>query len=268
MSGMVEIMIQELDRAVQFGRQLLLTQDLDPVYTMVYRSNIPQEAKARFCLAYWCFYNVGIAGEVAAAPSIENYFERLRVGLKNDKRGTERRFFWGKQAENCIDWLQERGDPAETVSWIFSTRDLPLINKRINQIPAFGPWIAWKIADMGERVLGYAVDFSDAVDYLFKDPVQGAAQIFWGDWRQPISDEELRETIAALDRAFQGMLAPPLHDRPINLQEIETVFCKYKAFRKKVYWVGKDIRDVTNKLEGYRGYAPLFRMSIPREVPR
>jgi Holliday junction DNA helicase RuvB len=45
----------------EFGVQLLLTEDLDPVYPMLHRANLLTEILYPFLFGYWCFYHVGVA---------------------------------------------------------------------------------------------------------------------------------------------------------------------------------------------------------------
>jgi hypothetical protein len=114
----------------------------------------------------------------------------------------------------------------------------------------FGDWIAFKVADMAERVLDVVVDFSNCELGIYKDPRQGAALALTGDWKTPISDQQLK---IAVDKYVgywrrKHAKAPPAKDRLVNVQEIETIFCKYKSHVKGHYPLGKDTAEYRQKL--------------------
>jgi hypothetical protein len=49
----------------------------------------------------------------------------------------------------------------------------------------------------------------------------------------------------------ENLLAPPFQDRPINIQEVETVLCKYKAHCYGFYPYGNDTVHVAKALDGW-----------------
>lgn len=161
--------------------------------------------------------------------------------------------------------LETIGSPEKVVHHMFSSLDYQSCVDRIQEIPMFGPWISWKACDMGERVLGFKVDFSQASLAIYRDPRQGAALLLYGDWQHSISDRDLTRIAQGVVRQF-NYLAPPRYDRRLNIQEAETVLCKYKAYWKGSYWVGKDIKDVTESLEE-AGFKNLVK-AMPAEIER
>jgi len=121
-------------------------------------------------------------------------------------------------------------------------------------LPLFGPWIAFKIADMLERVLYTPVDFSQCqLLALYREPRLGAEHIA-EIWKLDTPDLALRAMIARL-RVKQPRWAPPTFDRLCNVQEAETVLCKYKSYLNGHYYVGKDILEVAHGLEQYASRA-------------
>jgi hypothetical protein len=130
-----------------------------------------------------------------------------------------------------------------------ATQSCSDVMRRAQEHVGFGPWIAFKIADMAERVMGVPVSFTDAEVFVFKDPAK-AAVMTWLVWHpeltQPIADAPgvepnnvaagpaaraalLREVVSRLTHEFRDLPAPPGWDRPVALNEIETVLCKWKA---------------------------------------
>lgn len=242
---------RQLQNAIDFGRRLIETGDLDPVYNMLDNQRaMGQMELSRWCLAYWMFYHPGVASKVT---EMYDYWGALKDSLQTEPRGTERRHFRGQKALDAIDWFERSGvRPAIRVNNTFYGRTMfTEIRDKVMEWPQFGPWIAFKVADMGERVLGHAVDFSDCELFMYRDPVKGAALIYHGDQKHPITKDEMREVLEALRHGLRDLSAPPTGDRVLNLQEFETVLCKYKSHYNGHYPVGKDTREILNMLKGY-----------------
>ena len=78
----------------------------------------------------------------------------------------------------------------------------------------FGPWIAFKIGDMLERIVGVWVDFSDSDVFMFDTPKQ-AAYLWYGEE----SETAIHESVKYLDEHLGNRLAPPSFNRSLNIQE-------------------------------------------------
>ena len=214
----------------EMGIQMLATEDLDPVYVMLrgaVKQGLDRDTLKRFMLAYWCFYNCGVAAYIA--ESHDFYGHMWRCIAARVPRGMERRYFWGKQANNAIQFLEQSGTPEHIVDDMCNHTDFWDVYNAVCAYTGFGPWMGWKIADMAETVLRYDVDFSTATLGIYKDPVAGAAVIRFKDRYHPITDNELGEVVDDIITTFKDVLAPPNLNRPVNIQEAETILCKYKA---------------------------------------
>lgn len=291
---------------VEFGTALLKTGDLDPVYTALSAEPRDSAAEDRLLLAYWCFYHLGFAAYAAEAKTEPEFWRRMETAAANESpvpsrllaghvhpgspgtrwpRGSERRHFRGTAAIESVAYLKARHRTAqnavEYVTWGGEAVNFSNVRARVLGWPAFGPWMAFKIADMAERVLSYPVDFSDCELGIYKDPRQGAAVAFiqeapkprhweqaYGDgykhdpWNYPISDDELRETAAANIKLFKKHKAPPFGDRAVNVQEVETIFCKYKSHLKGHYEVGKDTHEIGQGLLGWGDLAEELNQNL------
>ena len=51
--------------------------------------------------------------------------------------------------------------------------------------------------------------------------------------------------------------------RRVNVQEVETIFCKYKSHLKGHYPVGKDSEEIRHALEGWGDTAQELQKYIP-----
>lgn len=233
----------------KFGLALLDTLDLDPLYVLLAEAEpVLGEARLkRWLLAYWCFYSAATASRIV---EYDDFYGAMWLALDgNWPHGRERRHFRGTSAAKALRYLVNFGKPEQVVDAMLRGTDFQTIAQHVQQFPLFGPWISWKIADMAERVLAQPVDFSNASLGIYRDPVQGAAYIRFKDKHHPITLEELDQVVARVTTTFADCLAPPYFDRPFNIQEAETVLCKYKAHCLWHYYPGMDIDEVAEGLE-------------------
>lgn len=266
-----------------FGEALLSTGDLDPVYLAIQNAQLDDAELHRLCLAYWCFYSLGTAAYIAhkgKTPKVfwtlmmmaahnDEFFKDLPTYGKADKpwpRGAERRHFRAANAIGPMRYLSEHYKTATDAihgfigkpDWADAT--FKQVASRVERHPGFGPWMSFKIADMGERVLGFNIDFSDCALNMYKDPTQGAAVGYleamkdktWqgNPWDYPIGADGIRYAVDYYTKAFKKH-EPPGGGRKVNVQEVETIFCKYKSHLKGHYPLGKDTRDVHHGLQGW-----------------
>ena len=234
----------------KFGADLINTFDLDPIYPMAAMSIGDERVMKRFLLAYWCYYDAGVSAYVAEQPS-KDFYRIMLHGLGTWPRGMERRHFRGEQAARALDGLLAYGGPEKVVDAMTQHRTFQGISRAVQAFTGFGPWISWKIADMAERVLQYPIKFNDANLGIYKDPRQGAAFILTGDKTYKIADEQLDDVVKFMLVDFQHFKAPPYNDRPVNVQEIETILCKYKAHCYGHYPMGNDSYHVEKSLNGW-----------------
>jgi hypothetical protein len=301
-----------------FGRELLRTNDLDPVYVLLWEAQLPRPVLYRWLLAYFCFYHVGTACWITQAYAGKRfridskYWERFEqaASSKDYPRAHERRHYRGKNAMDSYHFLREKGIDAlfQPLIDYGTDTDTPLgvVMKGVQQWKGFGPWIAFKVADMLERLNIVRVSFDDGAAFLFDSPREGAEML----WANLHNDEEripddvgrwaVRMILIGLSASSSGSvawvkgtaphsrpvsgapcppdasggavlvsrrgaritdpvqskwhdllysekmltapLAPPRYERPINVQEVETILCKYKAYMNGHYRVGEDIR--------------------------
>lgn len=141
--------------------------------------------------------------------------------------------------------------------------DYESVARRAQQHHGFGPWISFKIADMIDRVLGHHVDFTQAQVFMFTDPVKSALML----WRlrtgmpekaQPKDQQRaITQVVEYLTEHFSGYTAPPAHDRPVGLQEVETILCKWKSSMNGHYPLWNDTDEINLSLRKWSSVAPL-----------
>lgn len=278
-----------------FGRELLRTNDLDPIYVALVGAekagDYSREQLNRWMVAYWCFYHAGVASFLSEKEG-EEFWHWFEVAAVNEAetpvggrwpRGHERRHFRGKVALETFDDLRARyGERPHVFAAYCAHTNLPgdrlsfkEVSKRAQEHRGFGPWIGFKIADMVDRVLGVPVDFDQAAVFMFKDP-EKAAMMLWEERaapKYPARARPKRDVILGhitdyLIKEFEEFRAPPFRDRPVNIQEVETVLCKWKSHMNGHYPLQNDIREINEglRLWGERSDAArAFLAHMPKE---
>ena len=275
-----------------FGRVLITSGDLDPIYIALRRllrgGVWDRNMVDRWMIAYWCFYHAGVASHMCEYTN-DAFWEQMMLAAVNDTespaggrwpRGGERRHFRAANAVKAIEYMRKRWPvPSMMVGYLSagSTPAQPLtlkeVSRRTQEHVGFGPWIGFKVADMLERILDCPVDFTLAEVFMFKDPEKAALKLF--EMREghkyPEGAKLKREVILKnvteyLQATFADLKAPPGGDRPINIQEVETVLCKWKSHMNGHYPLLNDITEINEGLKAWpNGAARLFRANMPEE---
>jgi len=256
--------------AVEFGRDLITTQDLDPVYSAIHGAGLDYETRARLLLTYSCLYHLGASVTIGQHEEAD-YWDALMVAAVNDclkwPRGSERRHWRGQQAIQTVQYLRDKyKHPEDVVNHWANGGDnsFTAVTKRVQEIPIFGPWIGFKACDMLERVMGNTVDFSTCTFGVYKEPRAAAALILTGDAEANIADSDLEGVMKKMMRPeYLGSLkAPPDFSRVVNVQEIETCLCKFKSHVNGHYPPGKDTLEVLHGLKESRWQNPITRRMV------
>lgn len=291
----------------EFGDLLIRTQDLDPAYVGLVGAGLGRDQLCRWLLAYWCFYHVGAACWLSEFKGKE-YWELMLEAAENTKgpnlrkmpgerwpRAAERRHFRGQK---CVDavlwfWAGHAKDPEHYVLQFIAPNDNgserqwteKVIMSRVQEWPMFGPWIAFKAADMLERCAGVPVKFDANLGLMYEEPraaLNLLAQKNMTETHQEITQSSTQgnssfstsvdrkmtaeEWYNLLSMYFRAQLAPPALDRVCGPQELETVLCKWKSYMGGHYHVGKDIHDHRGALAGWGSTATSMLAKMPREV--
>lgn len=247
---------------IEFGEYLLNRQDLDPVYIGLQGLEFSPGHLASWLLSYWCFYHAGVS---CALTESHNYWDDMIdfAGRKAAPRGIERRHFRGQKAVDAVAYLMHRyRSPINAIEDLVSgDKTFADISSRVQQWPLFGPWISFKVADMLERCAGIEVDFTNCELSMYSEPTKGALLI--AEQEGWLADIGL--VVQNLLEIHMGRLAPPDYSRPINIQEIETILCKFKSHWNGHYPLGKDTRELGDTLDkGWGLMAERMRDCLPK----
>ena len=247
-----------LDDPIEWGRLLIQTNDHDPLYVGLSRWDVKGSRLRRFLLAYWSCYSVG-ASWWLSQHSGTRFWNWLEVAARNEEpspiggrwpRAHERRHWRGQKCVESVAKLRTmKSHPEELVLSLEGFNRLNEVERAVTQWPQFGPWIAFKAADMLERVLGCPIWFPDDIITLYKDPRKGADMA-----AEVMGLAGPAAVIIDMYEAYGGMIAPGFGDnaaRLVNIQEIETVLCKWKSARNGHYWIGMDTQSHRSELENW-----------------
>lgn len=270
----------------QFGRHLIVSGDLDPVYIALGECMSTNRQLCRWLIAYWCFYHCGLAS-YASEHEGQEFWRVLMTAAINEvespaggrwPRSSERRHARGKQGINMVAHLRERyGDQPELMVDALCDQstggiDFADISREVKTHVLFGPWISFKVGDMLERVLGCPINFNSAAIFMFKDPVKAALMLWRAKTEQPENAKPknqglvIDEVVAYLAKEFRDLSAPPKRDRSIELQEIETVLCKWKSHMNGHYPLNNDIDEINEGLAGWGETARAFAAAMPKPM--
>lgn len=260
---------------IKFGKALLETGDLDPIYIMLWKAKLHPNLLKRWLLAYSMFYHAGVASELAQYKGEEFYEQADNLAAPEEKtpRGTERRHFRGKACLQSIAYFAKRypKGPEQALNHLVTTSKgtvdgvLSLVQR---SWPLYGPWVAWKLADLLERLAIAPIKFPIETLNMYSEPTKGAwlaAQRFPKLWSENQDDPppSTEEVVEHLIRMFRKYKAPPRYERPVNVQEIETILCKWKSHLNGHYPIGKDTIEIREALEGWGYLAKKLRRHLP-----
>jgi len=272
----------------EFGRQLITSRDLDPIYVALWNLKgqglMGPDQMKRWLIAYWCFYHAGVSSYLSEFEGIE-FWDKMEVAACNAvlapngerwHRGSERRHFRGLASTLAVDsYAAMYGSNPEMMVNILENNGPTFlgISARAQVHKLFGPWISFKVADMLERVLDVPVDFDNAAVFMFKDPVKAALMV-WRD-KAGVAEsavpkepgEAINLVVQYLTKAFADLKAPPALDRAIGLQEVETVLCKWKSHMNGHYPLFNDIDEIREGLPTWGKTADRFLTVMPEGTP-
>lgn len=254
---------------IEFGKQLVLTGDIDPVYIMLHDVKLPYNKLYRWLLAYWCFYHCGTASWMVDQVQ---FWPAMNKAARSSQwpRSSERRHFRGTFAIKAVLKLREicahlqfqyhkrNGSALGDVEALFDTlcckpHPVPLATMmlRAKCMYGFGDWIGFKVADMLERLGLCPVEFSEADTFLFDSPREGAELVKANYSASELTGPDLPApefAMGYLERHLGELPAPPRYERTLNGQEYETILCKWKSHLSGHYHVGKDITEIKHGL--------------------
>jgi len=206
-----------------FSKLLFKLEDADPGYMLLARAELTEAQKLRYVLAWCTFYNPGLAARASDYQGAR-FYEFLRKVYPTAKRASERRHFRGQAGLKALaQWQDLYPKPEAMIEACFGSTYLE-VRKNMQHMAQMGDYFYWKLADIQDTVFAQPVNFTGCEKYMPKVPQQGAEMI-----------AELESTCFALPVAMSTvtkhiskMKHPFKPNRPLALQEAETVCCVFK----------------------------------------
>lgn len=276
-----------------FGQHLLESGDLDPVYIVLDKMELEQDQLFRWLLAYWCFYNCGVASYLSEKKGL-GFWTAMTTAAENLvpapgnvgrwPRGKERRHFRGVAAIKAVQQMSAtfREHPEQVVGSIIQEgrsepEDFAVVAARAQQLPLFGPWISFKVCDMLECLGIHEINFDQAAVFMFKDPVEAALRLWrlkagLPDTAQPKDKAAaITQVVNYLQMHFKDYGAPPSFNRSVGLQEVETILCKWKSHCNGHYPLNNDLVEIREGVEPWVEFCPtaqqfLYHLPKPMEA--
>lgn len=265
---------------ISFGKKLLETEDLDPIYTMLWKAELSPTRLRRWLLAYWWFYHAGVASKLSKYKGDRFFEEAIMMARPEAKtpRGTERRHFRGKVCIKSIRFFyHEYIEPERAIEQlIYQIRNVKgensvgaVLDFVKRDWPLFGPWIGFKMSDMLERLDIYPIEFPIETLDMYAEPTAGAKllaeKLNWIPGEMG-GAADTTEVVQYLIHKFRHYKAPPRYDRSVGVQEVETILCKWKSHMHGYYPIGKDTREIRHGLKGWGDLARELRKCLPKET--
>ena len=236
---------------LEFGRQLIETKDLDPLYVLLWEAKLPRPQLCSWLAIYFCIYHAG-ASCVGSEEDEWDFLDKVANGGTDYPRGSERRHWRGHTAIKSAQYLRNHFECAESlIDWLGQAGPrASSIMARVKTLYGFGDWISGKVPDICERLELFPVTFIDRdVDLMFSSPKDGAKKVA-GMYCLPTTDPLMTAHQFIINNLGQ-LKAPPRYERTLNVQETETIFCKIKSHWSGHYPVGKDSIEIRHALEKY-----------------
>jgi|SRR5580765_3452598 len=253
----------------EFGDYLIRTGDLDPLYIALAGATLEREHLKRWLFAYWCCYHAGASSWLSERDGADYWFF-FKIMASNTSpppmqgrwpRGHERRHFRGDKAIEAVEVLAQAFPKVEDiVNFLMGGAPKFLeVKERTQSLPQFGPWMAFKVADMLERVMGVPIDFRETEVMMYDQPFKSALAIWEAssayDEHIPARSGVIR-VAQELEALFRSQMAPPDRKRPVGIQEVETILCKWKSHNNFMYPIGMDSLELREGLAEWAPYSP------------
>lgn len=228
----------------EFAKIEIESGDLDPDYIFI---NNVAAGDSRF-KADWI-----IAKTIIYDSESELRFLLNNESLETLNYGNERRKH-KRHAKEYLDSIFQIADSDPLDFFINLPKNAYEAMEKIKMAKGFGPWAAWKTIDLVGCCLDIEFNFDDfdfrgAYDY----PIKGMLMVAGMDEQKSRNVSDLdyktafRNVIDALGSAAH--LKPPCGKRDIiNIQEIETILCKYHSYVHGHYEPLEDLKRLKQRI--------------------
>ena len=229
-----------------FAQEMIQERDVDPDYIFINKvsSTLKFTAKEK---AKWVLLKTIIYNSVSELEHIMNgvTFSILKFGNERQKQK--------HNAQSYLDnFYKTYPEPLEFFNSLAGNGNKAM--QKITALKGFGPWAAWKLMDLCSCCLGIDIDFS-RIDFreAYEYPLKGLLMVNGlPEETRLLSNDSVY--YGAFDNAFAVLGAsinlkePCNQQRGINIQEIETLLCKYHSYIHNHYKIGEDVERLRKNI--------------------
>jgi hypothetical protein len=122
-----------------------------------------------------------------------------------------------------------------------------------------GSWLAFKVADMVDRVMGVPVCFEEATLLLYDSPRRAAVLMAESLGADVPPAQKTQWACRFLMDSFKDRKAPPSGDRPLALNEVETILCKWGSHLSGHYPLFNDQDEINHGIQAWLPHSIVAR---------
>lgn len=259
---------------IPFGKQLIQSGDLDPVYLALNSVSFSKEQRLRWIVAYCAFYHCSVACWLSELKGAE-FWHYLKIAAENKvsspikerwPRGHERRHFRGEQALAAInDWENRYGThPEHMMKYIVgSGKNFQAIGDRAVEHRSVGVWMKFKLIDLADACFDAKVEQTNLEQFLYESPRTSILSM-WNKLHPSANSDEsiLQKAIAYLLKQYKELRIPHHPDKAIDLFCLETIACKHSSHLNGHYPLFNDIDEITLGLSSWKDTSASVRLFL------
>ena len=158
---------------ITFGEAMLGQNAIDPAYEAIHAARLPLDQQKRLLVVYCLFYHLGSAAYLSQLEGAE-FWRIVEVAARNQTppsatdsalpdgrwpRVPDRRFFRGRKCVAAVQELARKFPrPEDLIDWLIAPEpdtdvlSASVVIKRAEEFKLWGPWAAWKMADLIETL--------------------------------------------------------------------------------------------------------------------
>jgi hypothetical protein len=264
-----------LDGFRAFSYKHIALGDVDPIYAMIRNSALNYNEKKRFIFSHLMVYDLKTSIALSDIKDDQLYYDKLLYYFQEAKVGKDRKDVASRETNiksrmfgtqlpkmrlrSPEDWVED------TIQATQSSKSWGVSLKTGKNIPTFGEYFAFKLADMIETIFDvdeYTVTYNkEFIDSIPRGSLTGYEMTRTGSTHKFRSKEEIRRCSLMSKfynihlEFFSSINCPHKPSRAIGVQEIETLLCDYRKVCKGILLYGdkvlklKDGIEVNKKLE-------------------
>lgn len=258
-----------LDGFREFSYKHIALGDVDPIYAMIRNSALDYNEKKRFMFSHLMVYDLKSSIALSDIKDNELYYDKLLCYFKESKVGKDRKDVASRETNTKSrmfgtqlpkmrlrspeDWVEEAIQATQSSkSWGVSL-------KTSKNIPTFGEYFSFKLADMIETIFdidNYTVNYDkEFIDSIPRGSLTGYEMTRTGSLHKFRSKEEIRRCSSMSKfyemhlEFFSSFKCPHKPTRSIGVQEIETLLCDYRKVCKGSLLHGDKVLKLNDGIE-------------------